>query len=749
MFEFLFKYPASVFSRGQFVLLGGWPVWLLGLGVVAAGVALAWHLRRSPKRLTGRRPAVIWLLQTLMAAVLLFLLWHPALSVATLRPQQNVVAVLIDDSGSMAMQEGNATRLDQAREVLQSGVLDRLRERFQVRLYRFGAAAERIEDLLGVAGAQPSTRIGEALQAALADTATLPLGAMIVLTDGADNTGGIDRETIQQLRQRRVPVHPVGFGREVISPDAEIVDAVIPVRTLAESRLSAQVTIRQHGLTGGKSQLTVRDAGRVVASVPVVFRQQDAPVTQTVNLTAGAAGVKTLQFTLEPLAGEVNAKNNSVARVLQVEAAKPRILYFEGEPRWEFKFIRRALGEDSSLQLTTILRTTQNKFYRQGIANATELEDGFPARAEELFEYAALIIGASEASYFTREQQTLIREFANRRGGGVLFLGGRSTLGNGGYAQSELAEMLPVRVEDRKTTFHRDQAGFELTPQGLDSLICRLVDDPAANAERWRKMPLLADFQEVGEAKPGAVTLLLLNAPGRRKSPLLTIQAYGRGRTAVFATGGSWRWQMSQDVGDQTHELFWRQLARWLVSETPGLVSASMPKTVLSDETRVPLRVEVRNKEYQPMPDARVEARIVGPEGLAETVELTPSPHEEGVYAATWPAWKPGAYVAEVIARRNEEEVGRDTVQFRREEGVAEHFRLAQNRELLEKLAEQTGGRYWTPAAAKKLPEQISYSEAGITAREARDLWDMPAVFLLLAGLRATEWLLRRRWGVI
>jgi len=749
MFEFLFKYPASVFSRGQFVLLGGWPVWLLGLGVVAAGAALAWHLRRSPKRLTGGRPAVIWLLQTLMAAVLLLLLWHPALSVATLRPQQNVVAVLIDDSGSMAMQEGDRTRLDQAREVLQSGVLDRLRERFQVRLYRFGAAAERIDDLLGVAGAQPATRIGEALQAALADTDTLPLGAMIVLTDGADNTGGIDRETIQQLRQRRVPVHPVGFGREVISPDAEIVDAVIPVRTLAESRLSAQVTIRQHGLTGGKSQLTVRDAGRVVASVPVVFRQQDAPLTQTVNLTAGSAGVKTLHFTLEPLAGEVNAKNNAVARVLQVEAAKPRILYFEGEPRWEFKFIRRALGEDSSLQLTTILRTTQNKFYRQGIVNAAELEGGFPSRAEELFGYAALIIGNSEASYFTREQQTLIREFANRRGGGVLFLGGRATLGNGGYAQSEFAEMLPVRVEDRKTTFHRDEAGFELTPQGLDSLICRLVDDPAANAERWRKMPLLADYQEVGEAKPGAVPLMLLNVPGRRKSPLLTVQAYGRGRTAVFATGGSWRWQMSQDAGDQTHELFWRQLARWLVSETPGVVSASMPKTVLSDETRAPLRAEVRNKEYQPLPDARVEARIVGPEGLAETVELTPSPHEEGVYAAFWPALKPGAYVAEVIARRNEEEVGRDTVQFRREEGVAEHFRREQNRELLEKLAEQTGGRYWTPGAAKKLPEQISYSEAGITAREARDLWDMPAVFLLLAGLRATEWLLRRKWGVI
>jgi len=95
------------------------------------------------------------------------------------------------------------------------------------------------------------------------------------------------------------------------------------------------------------------------------------------------------------------------------------------------------------------------------------------------------------------------------------------------------------------------------------------------------------------------------------------------------------------------------------------------------------------------------------------------------------------------------EEIGHDVVTFRREDGVAENFHTSQNKELLQKLSEQTGGRYYKPDEASKLTNEISYSEAGITARETRDLWDMPIVFLLLLMLRSAEWLLRRKWGVI
>jgi len=256
------------------------------------------------------------------------------------------------------------------------------------------------------------------------------------------------------------------------------------------------------------------------------------------------------------------------------------------------------------------------------------------------------------------------------------------------------------------------------------------------------------NFQEAGQPKPGAVVLAEMMAAGN-KLPLLITQKYGRGRTAVFATGGDWRWQMLQPVEDMSHEMFWRQMLRWLVSDTPNRVVSSTPRSVLLDDGHVHLRAEVRDTTYLPTSDAQVEARVVGPDGAAQSVELHPDALEQGVYSVDWDASRPGSYVTEITARRGQQELGRDVVTFRREDGVAENFHLEQNRDLLEKLSSQTGGRYYRPNEVSKLGEDIAYSDAGITVRETRDLWDMPIVFFFALLLCCTEWLLRRKWGVV
>jgi hypothetical protein len=205
---------------------------------------------------------------------------------------------------------------------------------------------------------------------------------------------------------------------------------------------------------------------------------------------------------------------------------------------------------------------------------------------------------------------------------------------------------------------------------------------------------------------------------------------------------------MLRDLSDRSHEMFWRQLLRW-VADSPGRVTGSTPHPVLPDETQVHLQAEVRNRDYLPTAEAKVEARITGPEGLVATAELAPDPLTPGVYSADWSAEKPGSYMAEIVATRGTEEAVRDAVVFRREDGVAENFGAEQNRGLMEKLSSQTGGRYYRPGEWRQLSEEISYSEAGITVREAKDLWNLPIVFLLALALRSAEWLLRRRWGVV
>jgi uncharacterized membrane protein len=377
------------------------------------------------------------------------------------------------------------------------------------------------------------------------------------------------------------------------------------------------------------------------------------------------------------------------------------------------------------------------------------MASGFPATAEALFKYHAIIIGSVEASYFTAAQQDLIKQFVDRRGGGLLLLGGgRYALTEGGWAASSLAETFPVVLPTAKGTFEREPATAELTPAGADSMIARLAEDPAENAERWKKLPYMMNYQDPGRVKAGAATLLNMSV-NNRKMPLLITQNYGRGRTAVLASGGTWRWQMSMPAEDQSHESFWRQLLRWMVTDTPGQIITSVPSTMLFDDGRVQISADVRGKDYMPAPDARVEAHILGPGGIAAQVDMAPDPNTPGVFRADWNAEKPGPYMAEITAKRGEEELGRDVLNFQRMDGVAENFHTEQNRPLLERLAEQTGGRYWRPDELSKLPGEISYSEAGITVRDTKELWNMPAIFLLILLLRSAEWLLRRKWGIV
>ena len=759
MFELLFKYPASIFHKGHFVLLTPWPLWLLGVGILAAAGLLFWHVRRNHGMLSGARPIAIWLLETALIALLLFLLWHPALSVATLRPQQNVVAVLVDDSRSMSIADESGTRLARAQSLLNGGLLKSLGDRFQVRLYKFGTDAQRIQKSLEVAGTAPATRIGNTLDRVMAESSSLPLGAIVLLTDGADNAGGIDLDTVAAIRRQRIPIHTVGLGREHPERDVEIVDALLAARALPQSRLTATVTLQSYGLSGNKARLSVRDAGKVLASQDVALKGDGALQTEAITFNIGQAGPKTLEIGVDAVSGEENTLNNKISRVVNVQASKPRILYFDGEPQWEYKFVRRAMDDNPEIVVFSMERTTQNKIYRQPCPaggcpdgfkhDEKELEDGFPSKAEDLFAFQGLMLADVEAGYFTPAQQQLIHDFVDRRGGGLLFLGGRASLSDGGYASSSLSDLVPTKLPANKSTFHRDFSKVELAAAGRENILTRLDDNPERNVQRWKEIPMVADYQEVGEPKPGATTLLSVTPQSRSAMPLLVTEPYGRGRTAVFATSGSWRWKMWMAHEDKTHATFWQQMFRYLVTDAPSQVTATTPKTVLADDTRVPIRVEVRDKEYKPLSTARVQARFLAPDGSSATLELSPRPLEEGVYTGEWTAEKPGSYVVEMLAGEEQQEVGRDVLAFRREDGVAENFHTGQNRELLEKLSDQTGGKYYTSADASKLPNEISYSEAGITSRETRDLWDMPVIFLLALGIRASEWTLRRKWGVV
>jgi uncharacterized membrane protein len=753
MFEFLFKYPLSVFEKGRFVLAGGWPVWLLILLVLVAAAVVAGAIWRVRSRLRAsfryQRVFIIGLLQALTLATLLLMLWKPAISVTALKPQENIVAVVIDDSRSMALKDGGATTREQQAVNLVNDKLSRqLAGRFQVRLYKLDAGVSRIANTGVLQAAANSTQINRGLKELAAEAGTLPIGAVVLMTDGADNQSGVDLDTLNELKRRRLPVHTVGFGKTELTKDIELDDVDIPTKALQGSLVEARVKLRQAGFAGKHVKLILSGSGATYSERDIVLGDVPEQV-ETIEFNAGkTAGVKNLEVRVEPQPGETNADNNKLKRVLAVDDSKQRILYVEGEPRWEYKFLRRAIDDDPALQVVSMLRTTQNKIYRQGIANPTDLEDGFPSKQEDLFAYQGLIIGSVESTFFSPVQQQMIKDFVDRRGGGALFLAGRWALADGGYNVAPFNELLPVNLPQRKDTFRRDFLAAELTPAGKTSLVCRIEDNADKSVRHWEILPYLANYQDPGTPKPGALVLANVDAGGK-KLPLLITQNYGRGRSGVFATAGSWRWRMQQPLGDTSQEMFWRQLLRYVVGATPSRVVASASNTHLEDDGKLRLQAEVRDTDYLPAGDADVTAHIVGPDGSAQEVALKPDPLKQGEYSADWEAGKTGAYVAEFSASENNKPLGKDVLTLQRQDGVAENFHREQNKDLLQKISDETGGRYYTPDSVGSLPREISYSEAGISSHEMKDLWDMPAFFLLLLMLKSTEWLLRRKWGVV
>ena len=128
--------------------------------------------------------------------------------------------------------------------------------------------------------------------------------------------------------------------------------------------------------------------------------------------------------------------------LIDVRDAKERILYFEGEPRFEMKFLRRAVADDKNLEVVALQRTADNKYMRILDGEPEELVGGFPKTREELFAYRGLILGSVEAGAFSGDQLQMIADFVDRRGGGLLMLGGARSFGEGGYGGTPVADAL-------------------------------------------------------------------------------------------------------------------------------------------------------------------------------------------------------------------------------------------------------------------------------------------------------------------
>ena len=183
--------------------------------------------------------------------------------------------------------------------------------------------------------------------------------------------------------------------------------------------------------------------------------------------------------------------------------------------------------------------------------------------------------------------------------------------------------------------------------------------------------------------------------------------------------------------------------------DSPAPVTISAEKPLYMDEQRVRLVAQVYDENFQPVNGASTTATLYSPDGTTQELPLRAAVEEDGVFRGEWEASMPGVYRVEMVARLGDKEIGRSSSYFQRADGFLEFFSAEQNVALLTRLAEQTGGGYYPIEKAAALPERLTYSPAGISVPEIRDLWDMPAWLVLLFLLKGTEWVLRKRWRTI
>ena len=702
------------------------------------------------RRALGWRLVVpIGILQALFVAALAVLLWRPVLNVERVRDRENVLAIALDALASMALpdeaEQGERSRLQRAVAALEGDVLQPLAHVFELRLFSFADKVTSLSSLTDVPPPGPQTRIGDAITNIVQHAASLPLAGIVLVSDGSENAASLSEEKLAELASYGVPVHTVGVGPEIVRNDLELERVDVARSAPAGASITATLGIRHEGVENARIRVYDREA--LIASREIELDVAAGTTQADIDLPSGSPGARELRFSLDAVPGESNVVNNQRTRVIEVPAERRSILYVEGEPRWEFKFLRRAATSDRALRLASIVRTTPNKHYRQGVISPDELRDGFPSTAESLFAYDAIILGSYEASNLSAEQHRLLTQFVDRRGGSVLMLAGRLGLSAGGWQNTALAQTLPVRLpKATSNAFVQRNARVALTSYGMETPITRLDMDPQRNSDRWRNLPPLADYQNLGGLKPGAIVLLDAATP-RGRVPLLAWQHYGRGSTFVLGTASTLRWQMHLPPQDQSHETFWRQLLHALVAHSPPRVSLASEHPTYDDERGVKFEAEIRDTRFEPVNDAQVELMIAPEHGSPFTQSMQPSGQNDGRYVATIDAASAGVYRASLVARRGQNDLGRAFTHVVRTQGAAERFATYQHRAVLERIAQMTGGRYWTLDELDGLAAAIPYSKAGVIERLTLDLWNLPIVFLVLLLLKLTEWTIRLRWG--
>lgn len=715
------------------------PPWaVLFVAVALAGAVYLYYLRWD-QGISRRRRVVLSVLRMAAVACIIFALAGPVRTGRRERRSEAGLAVLVDVSASMAVEDagegGARERLEAARAALLEAMPD-LVGRYDLKVYSFDASARFLGSpssrsqarrmLEDVAPEGKASALGEALVQAAPPS---PGSAVLILSDGASNRGLAVAAAARELAARGVEVYAVAFGTAgALNVKLECVMGPRLLLRGEPSAFFAQVSAT--GPVTGPVRVVLEAGGETLASVEADPARGSRLVR--LNFTPKGSGSQTFTVRAQPLPAESNSADNSIERTVEVVAEKLKVLFVEERPRWEYRFLKNAVLRDDRLDTKFLLVTGEGE-----LADAPYHVGAFPATRRALFDFDVVVIGDVPVRFFLPRDLENLRAFVSEGGGGLLMVGGEFH-NPGGYSGTVLGELAPVELEGRPL---RAPEGMRLTLSDAGSANPALSLSAGDQREFWKGLPAIKWLLDV-KARPAA-TVLAVTVDGAE--PVILEQRFGRGTVVFMATDELWRWR--RFVGDRYLYRLWVQLVRYLGAKRLGAGGASGELTVASQSHAEGEMVEatayLENALAMPLEEPAVAGFLEGRAPGRTAVAFSRAPEGGGLYRARFPAGAPGRYTLVVAGPQ-----GVLSADFSVTDTPVEAFALGPDVAALAGLAAATGGRLLRPDEIGRLDEWHPPKYGTRVETRTRVLWSSWLLLLPLASALALEWVLRKRWGL-
>jgi len=736
-----------------------WPVLL----VLATGILLlAWTIWSYRKVRDARVSArLFWTLaglRILAIVALLLLLLQPLVRSSRQITQRSVVAVLLDGSESMSIEDGanNRKRIDDAVALLSEPgkLLGDLSTRFDTRLFHFGSSLAPLDKkkLAADLKLDNETLLGKALQEALNSLRGQPMSGIVLLSDGQE-TGEINASAVAAGFQ--VPVHCVALGARAKEspPDLFVKRVTASEQAIINNLVPVEAVVDGVGIKKDFVKVNLKLGEQVIQTQNVVLDPAIGEIKVAMNFRPTQKG--TFFYTVEVPAqpNELVKENNKQNFKLTVIDRKIQVLLVDGKVRFEYKFLKRALESDPNVNVFALLKSSEEKLYAQGTPPPGVVLTGFPSSAEQMKVFDVIILGDIAKRYFTSAQLEAVVQYVSN-GGAFVMLGGYETLGSGGYRGSPVEKILPVELPAVKAAQLEEPFNLELTDEGANHPVFSIGRDPRTTRDLWRRIGVLDGLTIVGGPKPGAMVLAVdpLRKAAWGAFIVVAAQPYGRGKTMVVTTDTTWRWAFGASAqSGEMHRRFWGQTLRWLLPPQKSDEDKSRRITVTCDRDKYDYGQPVHvlaicvDSDGKLINDATLSGTVETPGGKSIEVALKKVAEKEGQYAGTFTPRDRGIHTIKVSAIAKGAKLGDDTTSIDVSRSSQEFERVYRNDELLADIARRSGGNLYELADAKNIPKNLKDTSRKVTQKIEFRLMDNPVALTLLLGLLTAEWALRRK----